>query len=291
MFTRAAEGQPVTRVQAWLEALGYRKTISSITGTLRRKVYWTGNYQVTDHAGVVQIHRVAPLVAKAVADAAIADLESRSHVVKKPRKPRQPDYSGAVRCGQCLGPAYRSFNGSDQWRVRVYRCRPCKVQWNADLADAQLEEMMSGDTWPEVELVIVPGADWSAEQDRVQDELLNLAARGLPEEDEDEERVRLRRELKRLKALPVVAPTRKLVMTGRTRGTAWAEMSHNERVTYIRDDGIRVELHGRGLDVVPVKVSLDDLDSGENVYERDEHGNDHYAGTIYPDDEHDEVQS
>ena len=125
----------------------------------------------------------------------------------------------------------------------------------------------------------------------MQDELLNLAARGLDEEDEDEERVRLRRELKRLKSLPVVPPTRKLVMTGRTKGATWAEMSHAERVTFIRDDGIRIELHGRGMDVDVRKIDLNDLDSGEDVFERDDEGNDWYAGTIYPDGEHDgEVQ-
>jgi DNA invertase Pin-like site-specific DNA recombinase len=285
MFSRTADGQPSTRIQAWLESLGYRKPLSSILATLRRKVYWTGNYEVTDHAGVIQIHRTEPLVSKALFDEANADLGARSNVVKKPRGPRRPDYSGAVRCGLCLGPAYRSYNGELPWRKRVYRCRPCRVQWNADLADAKLVEMMAGDTWPEVEIRIIPGANWTAEQERVQDELLNLAARGLPEEDEDEERVRLRRELKRLKSLPVVAPTRKLVMTGRTKGAAWNDMSHGERVTFIRDDGIRIELHGRGMDVDVRKIDLNDLDSGENVYERDDEGNDHYVGTIYPDDE------
>ena len=80
-------------------------------------------------------------------------------------------------------------------------------------------------------------------------------------------------------------------MTGRTKGATWDEMSHAERVTFIRDDGIRIELHGRGMDVDVRKIDLNELASGENVYERDEHGNDWYAGTIYPDSEHDsEVQ-
>ena len=166
MFTRAADGQPTTRIQAWLESLGYRKPISSIMATLRREVYWNGRYEVTDHAGVVQIHRVEPLVSKALFDAVSADLEARSNVVKKPRGPRQPDYSGAVRCGQCRGPAYRSYNGELPWRKRVYRCAPCRVQWNADLTDAKLVEMMAGDIMPEVEIRIIPGADWSAELER-----------------------------------------------------------------------------------------------------------------------------
>jgi DNA invertase Pin-like site-specific DNA recombinase len=298
IFSRAADGQPVTRIQAWLADLGYRKTISAITGTLRREVYWTGRYQVRDHAGVVQIHRCEPIVTKALFDAANADLDSRYHVVKKPRQPRRPDFSGAVRCGQCLGPAYRNWSSSKKrdehgkrLRTRVYYCRECRLYWDADTADTKLEEMMSGDTWPEVEIRVIPGADWTDEIERVEDELLNLAARGLPYEEEDEERVRLRRELKRLKALPVVAPTRKLVMTGRTRGATWDAMSHAERVTFIRDDGIRIELHERGTDVDVRKVDLNEEPEGEDVFERDEHGNDHYVGTIYPDSEHgDEVQ-
>jgi DNA invertase Pin-like site-specific DNA recombinase len=283
IFLRIVAGQTTIRIQAWLASLGYEKRISTITEMVRRKIYWNGKHEVTDYAGVTRIHLVKPLVDQALFELANANLAARSGVVKRPRTPRKPDYSGALFCGQCGGVAYRSMDGEGKYRRRNYRCRACKISWNADVTDARVGELMAHDLWPEAQIVIVPGSDWSSELERIKDDLRNLASRGLPEEEEDEERVRLRREKRHLESLPVVLPSRRIVLTGRTMGTAWTAMSHAERVAYMRGYEFRVELQGRGADVVPVKTIMEP--ESENVYERDEDGNDHYAGNVYPDEE------
>jgi hypothetical protein len=197
----------------------------------------------------------------ALFDAANAVLSARSSTNPHPRRPRQDDYSGPVRCPECGGPAYRCWNGSvtrrPSGRTNTYRCLPCKRAWDAERTDALIGALMSSDTPPELAIVIVPGSDHSAEFERVQDELSQLSRRGLPDEGEDWRRKELRAERDRLRALPVEPARRELRFTGRTRGQVWAAMSHAERVAHLRADEFVLLLTSHNTDVKVERVWLD----------------------------------
>lgn len=134
-------------------------------------------------------------------------------------------------------------------QTRVYYCRACKVSWHADPADAQAEQIMSADGSPEYDLLWIAGSDHSADLERTRQELRDLDARGLDDQEEDAERERLRAERARLAALPVIPPKRELSPTGRPRGQAWDTMTHAERVACMRSGEFVLELSGRGADV------------------------------------------
>jgi hypothetical protein len=97
----------------------------------------------------------------------------------------------------------------------------CRVSWHADVAGKLVEYEMTGGTTPEIEILWGEGSDHTAEVERVQDELDNLAKRRLPRRDEQAERERLWARLDEMEALLKVAPTRELTLTGRTWGEAW----------------------------------------------------------------------
>jgi hypothetical protein len=223
--------------------------------------------------------------------AANASLDGRPSTNAKPRLPRQPDYSGALFCGGCYGPAYRRFDGGrvDQDRERypsgrgrrvrksVYYCKVRKgMTWDADRADEQVEQLMSQDDMPEYEMIWIPGSDHAAELERIRQELRDVGARGLDDEEEDAEKLRLRAERDTLAALPVISPKRTLHATGRTMGQAWDAWTHPERITYLRGDVIALDLTGHGEGVQVERVWLDTSEPEEDVWRVSDHVHGHF---------------
>lgn len=261
VFKMISNGKLVPQVSAWLEARGVKKNNSSIAGTIRRAVYRTGRYQVTDHEGITRVHQTVPLVTAELWRSANASLDSRPATNSKPRRPHRPDYSGVLydTHGHKL---YRNYNsgkvlpGGTRARRRVYRCDQCMVTWDADRADDQVEAMMSGDTSPELEVVTIAPVQVRAERlEAVAEQLRELPMRNLSDAEEDAARLALRAERRELEAMPADAAVRHEVrQTGRTRGDAWDAMSHLERVAFLRAEPMQLRLTGKGMDVRVVRV-------------------------------------
>ena len=264
LFTRCAAGQLVPVISAWLlEAHGISKNFGSITATVRRPVYWSGRYQVAAHTGVIAETRTAPIVSKALFDAANAALDGRSSTGPRPRLPRRPDYSGRLWCPTCGQRVFRMYGGDHGKRTRYYYCKPCRITWSADLADDLVERRMLADGSPEFDVVITPGSDHSAELARVLDELQSLGRRNLPDREHDQLLAQLRGRRDELASLPVIPPRRELAPTGRSWGEAWLAMTHAERRAFLTSGKFRMFLHGRGRNVSVEKIYLpDEFDLG-----------------------------
>jgi DNA invertase Pin-like site-specific DNA recombinase len=259
LFERIRRGDSVPQAQAWLASIGRDKNAGSITATIRRDWYRTGIVSWTDHEGVVREHRTTPLADPDLWRGANASLDSRpSTAPKGSRRPRE-DFSGVVRCGDCGAVAYRNFASGkvnpdkSRQRRRIYWCRTCQRSWDADSADCQVQELLSGDTSPEWHMVtIAPQQQRTERLEAVEEALRDLPRRNLPEADEDAERARLRAERRVLRDLPEDEPARREPLsTGRTWGQAWDAMSgHRERLEWLRSQPFELRLAGRGMGVV-----------------------------------------
>lgn len=314
LFERIAGGMPVPVVGAWLLEVhgiamkprskprkGDRPRASTeplplpnstITALIRRPVYWTGHYAVTDYTGVVRETEAEPIVTPELWRAANASLDGRGSTNPKPRLPSEPDYSTALFCSGCFSPAYRRFDGGKvdpdkarypsgrgrRDRKRVYYCKVCKgMVWDADRADEQVEQIMSRIDTPEYDMVWLPGSDHAAELERIRQALRDLGARGLSDDEEDAEKLRLRVERDRLAALPVLPPKRVLRATGRTMGQAWDAWTHAERVAHLGGDEFALDLSGHGEGVQVERVGLDENSQPDGEVSR---VSDHVRGVI-----------
>lgn len=257
IFERCAAGDSVRAIADWLQREhGIRRSVSELTRmVLRRPLYWTGRLEIRKGDGTRAVKRTEPIIGKALFDAANQSLDTRASTVPKPRLPRRDDFSTAVYCpeGHAL---YRCITGNPGHRLRYYRCHPCGLVWQADVADTLVAALMSSDAAPEATYVIIPGSDHSAELERIAAELQELGQRGLPDEEEDQLRKELRGRRDELKSLPVIPATRKLQFTGRTWGEAWAAMTHAEKIEYMRSGEFQVRLAGRGKVVSVSRVWL-----------------------------------
>lgn len=256
IFTQISNGRSVPQVVAWLEARGVKKTNSSVAATVRRTVYRSGQYQVVDWEGVTRVHHTEPLVSAELWRAANASLDSRPSTGPKPRRPRQDDWSGVLKCGICNGIAYRSWSSGKvlpdgtRARRRVYTCRTCHRDWDADRTDAQVQSMLSSDTSPETLVQTVAPHQMRAERlEAIEESLRDLPRRNLPEHEEDALRAALRAERREVQEMPQDEPVRReVIRTGRSWGAVWDAMSsHIERVQFIRHQPIELRLNGRGM--------------------------------------------
>jgi len=184
-----------------------------ISKMLRNMVYSTGRYEVHRADGVTVTHRCEPLVEPHEQAAALAGLAARltgdnvssRRIVKR-------DLSGAVYCvcGHRVG-MHRGYSGSGRIRkdgtasptARRYVCKACGRSVDADYADSAVNELMSARTaFPWMTRQVIPGDSNAADLDRVKLEYRELSSRGLDFDTEDQERERLRAEIRRLESLP-----------------------------------------------------------------------------------------
>lgn len=164
----------------------------------------------------------------------------------------RPMLSGMLKCGnlECDAsgaPDSPMVRNTSSTR-RYYRCRglgavpkSCGLMVRLDLVDAAVDQTMRNHfNIPKMELTVIPGTDHSAELAALEFELRKLPERGLEWEDEDAERARLRAEIRRVRALPVVPDVEKWEPTGKTFAELWAEVSPADRAKWLRAEGFTV---------------------------------------------------
>lgn len=107
----------------------------------------------------------------------------------------------------------------------------CGNTIKADLLDSEVTEDFLSEDDLEVTEIFVPGTDYTEDIARAE---LGIRDLDLDADDYDEKHAALRAELKRLKALPVQAPSITVRATGRTEGEAYAAMDPEERRAHLR---------------------------------------------------------
>lgn len=107
----------------------------------------------------------------------------------------------------------------------------CGNTIKADLLDTEVTEDFLSEDDLEVTEIFVPGTDYTEDIARVE---LGIRDLDLDADDYDDKHAALRAELKRLKALPVQAPSITVRTTGRTEGAAFEAMDPEERRAHLR---------------------------------------------------------
>jgi DNA invertase Pin-like site-specific DNA recombinase len=216
IFRRVADGQSLMAVAKWLDSEGVKPpqanskkwSPKSLAQLIRRTTY-IGERQ--DASGYVL--EVEPLVDVKLWDDANKRLSAAPIRGKRgPKIHEQALLVGALKCGNCGGSMYRVFCGRHPYRQPYYRCygklpqpKGCGASMvSLKLLDAIVDDAMSADLTFVMTTKFIPGHNYEKEIKVIERELFKLPTRGLPEEDEDAERARLRAEKRRLLALPTV---------------------------------------------------------------------------------------
>jgi DNA invertase Pin-like site-specific DNA recombinase len=227
IFQRIADGRTLISTAEWLETEGVKPLIwkawnkkdpdergpeptkwspKSISQIIRRSTY-VGERQDADGMTILE---VKPIVdAKLFADAN-KRLEAAPMRGKRGPSVHEPSLlSGLLECANCGAPIYRVFCGKAPYRKPYYRChgnmpqpKGCGVSVNGRLADTEINEIMESNFLFVRTTKFVPGNNHEVEIAAVDRELVRLAAKRLPYNEEDAERAKLRAERDRLESLP-----------------------------------------------------------------------------------------
>jgi DNA invertase Pin-like site-specific DNA recombinase len=236
IFQMIADGDGTPTVAAWLtEETGrkwYRQTVGAI---VRNGVYGTG---LAAGGGGPRTHKCEPLVDYGLWKQANARLDNRPH--RGPNAEVPAMLRGAVYCAECGAKMYRNPT-RDRWFY--YKCGGCQLSAPLEPADRAVDTFVSSLTSLEVtERKWVPGNDHEGEIAAIWQQLRDLPARGLDEDDEDAERARLRAERKRLQALPSEPDEWLDIPTGKTHAEMWEQTPPADRGKWLAKYGLKVVL-------------------------------------------------
>lgn len=235
-------------------------TDDAVADLLRNATYSSGQYKLKRADGVTVIHRCEPLVTPEVQRRAVEAMERRRTGDNvSGRALAKDDFSGAYMCGACgsrfmhryYSPGRIKADGTRPEKARRYICLRklggCGKSVHADNADTQVDLEMSGHPGTWIESVWIDGNDYQADLDRIRLELSELPKRGLSDDQEDDERARLRTERKRLEALPRETGHWEGRLTGQSLGARWDAMATtSERRAWLADGELVVLVKAAG---------------------------------------------
>jgi DNA invertase Pin-like site-specific DNA recombinase len=215
IFQRVADGQPLTKIARWLDSEGVKPNSKfgqkwsprSIAQIIRNTVYVGQRraYDVGRSKGVVLLE-VEPIVDASLRLKANKRLDSAPLGRRSPSGKEQALLTGALRCGNCDAPMYRirpTNTRKDGRKVvsEYYRChghlpqpKGCGVMVSVSLLDSIVdEEQRANHRWV-FDWTFEPGEQFEieAEIDQIRLKLRDLPTKGLPDDEEDGERARLR---------------------------------------------------------------------------------------------------
>jgi DNA invertase Pin-like site-specific DNA recombinase len=197
------------------------------------------------------IHRCEPLVDAAIwkrANEALSAREKRGYTDPEKRAM----LSTALSCQYCEdSPMYRvRTRGAQERPYFYYRCtgrgnlrQSCGNMVRMELIDSAVNEIMASTFDVPVmrpEIVYGNEAEIEAELERINFELKQLGAQGLPWEEEDRERARLRAEHERVANTKLIDDRVELVETDDTYLGVWERLSTPERGPWLAEHGFRV---------------------------------------------------
>jgi DNA invertase Pin-like site-specific DNA recombinase len=230
MFQRIADGESLSTVAAWLNGLHIKeakwgpKTVSQV---IKNRTY-AGTRMNTKGQAVLKVPTVVD-----------AKLWKRANdrLANAPRGRRGPSklppafLSGVLYCDRCKAPMYRMhayYYETQDWYYRCAGSYPerigCGNMIRIDTLDGAVDDILSRAPEPYTKLTLVQGQNYDAEIQANALELGDLPKQGLPDDQEDAERQRLRAERDKLLELNKHArPDEwKKVNTDRTVGQEFA---------------------------------------------------------------------
>jgi DNA invertase Pin-like site-specific DNA recombinase len=240
IFERAASGKSYTTIARELQADGVPTQRGGpwgegVIGQVIRNVAYRGQLH---RRGVVYM-TVEPLVSAVLWKAANDAVTSRSKIVgrgggRKPRSPLRPV------CGRCGGPMY-IYNKEP--RYARYTCaglgpagnsiqrKGCGNTIAGPPLDAEILAVFEQADDAEIVETVISGSDYAEEITQIQLEVKDL---DMMADDYDEKYATLITELRRLRALPSQPARVEAHPTGRTEGEAFAAMTPDERIAFVR---------------------------------------------------------
>ncbi len=194
------------------------------------------------------IHQCPELVDAATwkrANDALTNRPGRGRTAKDPAM-----LAGVLHCPRCDdSPMYRILTWTNRQGVpyEYYRCfgrgadrKSCGLMVQVAKVDAAVNQVMAGTfDVPVMEHRIIPGNEAEIEKRLLEIgfELEQLPRRGLPDEQEDAERARLRAERKRVEGTTVIEDRVELLPTGRTYLQEWTALPVPERGAWLAKHG------------------------------------------------------
>lgn len=241
IFEDVANGTPVSRVASALESEGIRTRrglpfSEKVTHDIIANPAYRGLVTYRGHAYMTVMPLVSAAMWQAANHAVKGRVQSRARDGKRVSAGRPQGTQAALLrpvCGVCGGPMYR-YSPKDHPEWASYRCagigpngtsalrKGCGNTIKADLLDSEVTEDFLSEDDLEVTEIFAPGTDYTEDIAREEPAIRDL---DLDADDYDEKHAALRSELKRLKGLPVQAPSITVRATGRTEGEAYAAMN------------------------------------------------------------------
>jgi len=247
IFERIVSGQSLQTVATWLESETGREWWAFRVALLIRNPTYRG-YRV--NAKGVTVHRCEPLV-----DAALWTRANRTLAGKTGKRGTAKGESALLTSVIFCGPCYERGAVSPMYRhpaypgYTYYRCvgtgtsrKGCGNLIRLELADSRVVEWLSMMGAPHQAHILIEGESYETELAEVQLELAELPKRGLSDEDEDTERLRLRElrdelEEKQRNARP---DQKRRVNMGVTVGEHFRALDAAGQRAYLLDERIRV---------------------------------------------------
>lgn len=275
IFRRVIAGESLAEVCNWLDTLkvkrSNRKTEHYAKGEvtpwwpamlqrLIRHPAYAGTYSVKHYDGslgkvTIYRHKCEPIVSTRIQRQAIEALANREKRGAKADPANAAMLRGVILCAQCDdSPMYRTnlkINGrADSPRRLHYRCwgrgrhdlrRSCGNTVPMDLADAAVDKIMAGSfDCPIVRYELVKGHDWAEEIKAVKDEISQLGAEDLADDEYDRRLKELRAERDRLGALPADDDKLERVETDEFYSDVYAALQRHERGAWLASHKFRV---------------------------------------------------
>jgi DNA invertase Pin-like site-specific DNA recombinase len=253
IFKRCIAGQSATRIAEWLTAEGVPSPNRSQRGMRREVRAWSARsvlqiirnpvYVGRRRGSGVTVHECEPLIDAVTFKRASKAIETRPK--RGPSTGHTALLTGLLFCRQCDGPMYRIptrdgvfYRCTADPKFGALRKSECRNMVPLAVMDDAVLAWLAASPQPVYDRVWVEGSNYDAEIEQVNMALLELAARDLPEEEEDAERARLRAERRRLQALPSTPGHWKDVETGETYGQMFTRLAGDP-------PALRAELKGR----------------------------------------------
>jgi DNA invertase Pin-like site-specific DNA recombinase len=286
IFDRVIAGQSLADVCTWLDSLEVKRSKTTTSKyqagevtpwwpamlmRLVRHPAYSGRYYVKrtgdDGKTATYAHKCDPIVSRKTQQQAIEALAAREKRGPRGNPETRAMLKGVITCPLCeASPMYRITGRLGAGRQAYYRCfgrgaqrQGCGNLVKMDLADEAVDKIMAGTFDTPVRLyLLIKGNDWSDEIQVVKDEIAQLGAEDLADDEYDRRLKELRAERDRLQALPADDDEWREEDGDETYADAYAALPVHERGAWLKSHGFTVRA-----DKTAVTVSQRDAAGGE----------------------------
>lgn len=212
--------------------------------------YWVEHFDAETGDVKRYKHKCDPIVTLKIQHQAIRALTGREKRGPEGNPATRAMLKGIITCPHCDdSPMYRMTGRLAGGRAEYYRCygrgaqrKGCGNMVKMDLVDGTVDKIIAGTFAIPVKIYVrFPGHDWSEEIQSVKDEISQLGAEDLDDDEYDRRLAELRTERDRLKALPAEDDVLKEVETDETYADAYEAETVPDRGEWLKLHGFTVQ--------------------------------------------------